>query len=157
MALKNVYKEVEKEKEVKDVVKYLIDEYKNELIGGEIDLTAAVSSDESDGVGVFTSLDDDGGDELYEQAKDEVIRAGKASTSYIQRKLGVGYSRAAKLIDLLEQKGVVGPGNGSKPREIIGGAGIATEPEPEQETEIENETEEETEIERVEHKNGDYL
>jgi hypothetical protein len=51
------------------------------------------------------------------------MEAGKASTSYIQRKLGVGYSRAAKLMDLLEQKGVIGAANGSKPREIIGGGG----------------------------------
>ncbi len=49
-----------------------------------------------------------------------MTEAGKASTSYIQRKLGVGYSRAAKLMDLLEQHNVIGPANGSKPREIIG-------------------------------------
>jgi S-DNA-T family DNA segregation ATPase FtsK/SpoIIIE len=64
------------------------------------------------------SLEDE--DELYETAREEVISSGKASTSYLQRRLGIGYSRAAKLIDLLEKKGVVGPANGSKPREIIG-------------------------------------
>ena len=43
----------------------------------------------------------------------------KASTSYLQRKLGVGYARAAKLIDMLEERGVIGAGNGAKPREIL--------------------------------------
>ena len=132
------------EKEVKDVVKYLINQYKNELIGGEIDLTAVASTSDSEGPGVFDSFDDDA-DILYEQAKEEVISAGKASTSYLQRKLGVGYSRAARLIDLLEQKGVIGPGNGAKPREIIGGA--TSEPIPEEETQLAG----------VEHKDGDYL
>jgi S-DNA-T family DNA segregation ATPase FtsK/SpoIIIE len=48
-----------------------------------------------------------------------VIKAGKASTSYIQRRLRVGYSRAARLMDLLEEKGVIGPADGSKPREVL--------------------------------------
>ena len=60
------------------------------------------------------------------KAKRTVIEAGKASTSYLQRKLGVGYARAAKLIDLLEERGVIGPGEGAKPRSIIG-AGNADE------------------------------
>lgn len=62
----------------------------------------------------------DDSDDLYEDAKEVTLEAGKVSTSYLQRKLGVGYSRAAHLIDLLETHGVVGPANGSKPREIIG-------------------------------------
>lgn len=134
------------EKEVKDVVKFLADAYRDELIGGEINLAdVAKGGDESGGVGIFNDLSDDGGDELYEQAKAEVLAAGKASTSYIQRKLGVGYSRAAKLIDLLEQKGVVGPANGAKPREVIGGVS--------EETEM---TEEDEEIAEM-RKDGDYL
>ncbi len=52
--------------------------------------------------------------------KSEVLEAGKASTSYLQRKLGVGYARAARLIDILEERGVVGPGSGAKPREVFG-------------------------------------
>ncbi len=109
------------ENEVKEVVKYLANSYKDELIGNELDLAA--QTDNVAGSDVFGSLDDDAedDDELYEQAKEEVLRAGKASTSYIQRKLRVGYARAARLIDLLEQKGVVGPGDGAKAREVIGG------------------------------------
>ena len=56
------------------------------------------------------------------QAAEVVIAAGKGSSSLLQRRLGVGYARAAKLIDILEQKGVVGPANGSKPREILVGS-----------------------------------
>ena len=53
-------------------------------------------------------------------ARQIVIEAGNASTSYIQRKLRVGYARAARLIDMLEERGVIGPGDGAKPREVIG-------------------------------------
>ncbi len=82
---------------------------------------------------VSASFDgDDEDDELYEDARAVVIEAGKASTSYIQRKLKVGYSRAARLIDLLEERGVVGPADGAKPREVISqgsGMGLSTDTE----------------------------
>ena len=58
-------------------------------------------------------------DELYQDAKEAVIEAGKASTSYLQRRLRVGYSRAARLIDMLEERGVIGPQDGSSPREVL--------------------------------------
>lgn len=58
-------------------------------------------------------------DELYEEAKKVVIDIGKASTSLLQRKFSVGYARAASLIHTLEEEGVIGPGEGSKPREIL--------------------------------------
>ena len=78
------------------------------------------------------------------------MAAGKASTSYIQRKLRVGYSRAARLIDLLEKNGVIGPGDGAKAREVIGSGAPVEE-------EIVEEVEEEVKLEGVEHKDGDYL
>jgi S-DNA-T family DNA segregation ATPase FtsK/SpoIIIE len=132
------------EKEVKDVAKYLADAYRDELIGGEIDL-AEVANDRSDVI-AGGSFDDDEDDELYEQAKEEVINAGKASTSYIQRKLRVGYARAARLMDILEQRGVIGPGDGAKPREILIGKEDGAPIMPEEEH-----------LEGVEHKEGDYL
>lgn len=58
-------------------------------------------------------------DELYEQARELVITSGIASTSYIQRKLGIGYSRAAQLIDLLERDSIVSPSRGGKPRLVL--------------------------------------
>lgn len=58
-------------------------------------------------------------DDLYEEAKAVVLEAGKSSTSYIQRKLCVGYVRAVFIHDLLEKNGVVGPQDGTKPREVF--------------------------------------
>ena len=52
-------------------------------------------------------------------AKRAVEEAGRASTSYLQRKLKIGYSRAARLMDVLEERGVIGPADGAKPREIL--------------------------------------
>jgi DNA segregation ATPase FtsK/SpoIIIE, S-DNA-T family len=66
------------------------------------------------------SGDGDVDDDLYEAARDEVTRAGKASASLLQRRLRVGYARAARLLDILEEKGVIGPGEGAKPREVYG-------------------------------------
>ena len=70
------------------------------------------------GGGSFNN-DDGGGDDLLEEAKEVVIKSGKASASLLQRRLRVGYARAARLIDLLEEAGIVGPGDGAKPREIL--------------------------------------
>lgn len=59
-------------------------------------------------------------DALLEEATEEVRRAGKASASLLQRRLRVGYARAARLLDILEAQGVIGPGDGAKPREVYG-------------------------------------
>ncbi len=103
------------EEEVKKVVEYLRKAYIDE-IPNTIDLSGNI--DKGNG-SLFTDSIDDGDDDLYEDARLTVMEAGKASTSYLQRKLGVGYARAAKLIDMLEERGVIGAGNGAKPREIL--------------------------------------
>lgn len=59
-----------------------------------------------------------GDDELYEEAKQVVMNAGKASASLLQRRLKIGYARAARLLDMLENNGVIGPSQGAKPREV---------------------------------------
>ncbi len=108
------------EKEVKSVVKYLADAYKDE-VSEEIALTAgSISADKS----IFEASlsDDEAGeddDEMYEEARACVVEAGKASTSYLQRRLKLGYARAARLMDTLEERGVIGPGDGAKPREVL--------------------------------------
>lgn len=106
------------EDEVKKVVKFLA-EHNAELIPNEIAFTnGSVSADKS----IFeSSFDDENGDddELYEDARQTVIEAGKASTSYLQRKLKLGYARAARLMDMLEERGVIGAGEGAKPREVL--------------------------------------
>jgi S-DNA-T family DNA segregation ATPase FtsK/SpoIIIE len=108
------------ENEVKDVVKFLAQGYEND-IPSEINLDANNNNVKNS---IFeATLDDEKmeeEDDLYEEAKQTVLEAGKASTSYLQRKLGVGYARAARLIDILEERGVVGPGSGAKPREVFG-------------------------------------
>jgi S-DNA-T family DNA segregation ATPase FtsK/SpoIIIE len=58
-------------------------------------------------------------DDLYEQAKDIILSTGTASTTFLQRKLKIGYARAASLMDQLEMQGVVGPAEGSKPRKVF--------------------------------------
>lgn len=60
-------------------------------------------------------------DELYEEAKEVIAQAGKASASLLQRRLRIGYARAARLLDILEQRGKIGPADGAKPREILTG------------------------------------
>ncbi len=58
-------------------------------------------------------------DEVYDEAKRVVLETGQASVSMVQRRLGLGYTRAARLIDMMEEEGVVGPYRGAKPREIL--------------------------------------
>ena len=58
-------------------------------------------------------------DELLEEAKEIIINDGKASASYLQRRLRIGYARAASILDQLESLGVIGPANGAKPRDIL--------------------------------------
>jgi S-DNA-T family DNA segregation ATPase FtsK/SpoIIIE len=108
------------ENEVKNVVKWIGE---NNEPGGadEIVLTGTVSPDRN----IFEASLEDGADddELYEDARTTVIEAGKASTSFLQRKLGIGYARAARLVDILEERGVIGPGSGAKPRDVLIKAG----------------------------------
>ncbi len=108
------------EQEVKKVVAYLKEAYREEL-QDTIELSGTPTMDKT----IFDStLDGDKNsedDDLYEQARQIVIETRKASTSFLQRKLGIGYARAARLIDILEERGVVGPGNGAKPRDVLEG------------------------------------
>lgn len=116
------------ETEVKKIVAHIAKDSEGDL-PSEIDFA---QTERSGGVAgtdpIFSSMteEEDGDDDLYPEAKRTVLEAGKASTSYLQRKLGVGYARAARLMDLLEDRGVIGPADGAKPREVIG-AGNADE------------------------------
>ncbi len=108
------------ENELKNVVSYL----KQQSDAQELD-SINLDGDNKDGNAdaFFSAMtDDDEDDDLYEEATQAVIEANKASTSYLQRKLRVGYSRAARLIDILEERGIIGPADGAKPREILAGS-----------------------------------
>lgn len=110
------------ETEVKKVVSFIV---KNND-AGPLDGVDFSEGKQNDSASLLDAMEDEEGDDKYAEAKRAVLEAGKASTSYLQRKLGVGYSRAAKLIDMLEERGVIGPADGSKPRDVIG-AGNADE------------------------------
>ena len=108
------------EEEVKRVVQYIIKH--NDVLPDDITISEGMDDTISTTSGNFGDFNDnsDSDDELYDDARHAVMEAGKASTSYLQRKLKIGYSRAARLIDLLEERGVVSSADGSKPREILG-------------------------------------
>lgn len=78
---------------------------------------AASEDDEGDGADDDGDMGDDG--ELFQQALEVLKSSKRASTSNLQRKLRIGYNRAARIMDLMEDKGIVGPDNGSSPREIL--------------------------------------
>lgn len=99
--------------EVENVVNYVKQYGFPEYIDDEIFV------DDEDEENPEPGLFDEGSDPLYQKALDIVIEAGKASASYIQRRLKIGYNRAARLVEEMEARGIVGPANGAKPREII--------------------------------------
>lgn len=82
-----------------------------------IDRAAKEDDDDEDGSGGDSDMGDD--EELFGQAYDVLKSTRRASTSMMQRRLRIGYNRAARIMDLMEQKGIVGPENGSSPREIL--------------------------------------
>lgn len=105
----------ESDNDVESVVNYVKTLGEPEYIDDEI----FVDDDEEEGGGGTGLFNDGVSDPLYEQALDIVIQSGKASASYLQRRLSIGYNRAARLVEEMEERGIVGPANGSKPREII--------------------------------------
>jgi S-DNA-T family DNA segregation ATPase FtsK/SpoIIIE len=78
---------------------------------------------EEDEEAAFDSGGNDGGDELYQQAVELVVREGRASTSFVQRHLQIGYNRAARIIEQMEKQGVVSPANHVGKREVLLGGG----------------------------------
>lgn len=101
------------EEEVERVVEHVKTLGEPEYIDEEIFV------DDEDDEEIDQSLFSEGEDPLYDKALEIVLNAGKASASYIQRKLKIGYNRAARLVEDMEARGIVGPANGSKPREVV--------------------------------------
>ena len=109
------------DKEIKDVVEYITADDNSaqysEEISEEIERQAVESGKGKKSGGISDESDD--GDEMLPAAIETVVEAGMASTSLLQRKLKLGYARAARIIDMMEEKGIVGPFEGSKPRKVL--------------------------------------
>ena len=101
------------EKETKPVTDYLR-EARQPAYNEEV-LAQPVNVGGGGGAADMSGADDD----LFEEAAETVIRTGKASASLLQRRLRVGYARAARLLDLLEERGIVGPADGARPRQVL--------------------------------------
>lgn len=109
------------DREIKRVVDFLksIDKVEYDSSISNYVSTSRIVEDNSDPSGKKISMGNDGFDDLFPDAVAVVMETNYGSTSMIQRKLKVGYARAGRLMDILEQKGVIGPRNGSKPRDIL--------------------------------------
>ncbi len=114
------------ENEVKKVVQYIKEHNAGSITA--VDLSGnGVSLAEPNDAMMMMDEGDDSDDDLYMDAKAAVEEAGRASTSYLQRKLRIGYSRAARLMDILEEKGVIGPADGARPRDVLSLGGSTTD------------------------------
>ncbi|MDO8495874.1 MAG: DNA translocase FtsK 4TM domain-containing protein [bacterium] len=105
------------EKEVKDVVKFLRTQAEELDMSSEVEMQVDFNATGSFG-GNTSNPEDSADDALYADAKEVVVHAGKASASLLQRRLKVGYARAARLLDILEENGIIGAGDGAKAREV---------------------------------------
>lgn len=102
------------EREVKAVVDFVSGQ------AGTVEYSAEILEKQRPGtaLGGSWASDDEGGDDMMAEAVEVVKNAGKASASLLQRRLRVGYARAARLLDLMEEQGVIGPADGAKPRDV---------------------------------------
>lgn len=114
------------DKEFKGIIKWIIDNNSEVNLEDELaqDLQAELEKTTIDAPGVnggnYNAYGEPGdSDVLYPEAKAIIIEAEKASASFLQRKLRIGYARAARLLDMLEARGIVGPGEGAKPRKVL--------------------------------------
>ena len=109
------------EKEIKRVVEYISE--KNPLPSEQenIEEQPVVNNNVSPDLDFSNDNFSDGDysdEEMIAGAKDVILQSKKASASLLQRRLKVGYARAARILDILEEKGLIGPGDGAKPREV---------------------------------------
>lgn len=107
------------EEEIQRVATYIREQNKD-IEGEEVSFDAKPATEEQSGEGMFDAFSGSSDeDDLLEQAIEVVVQAEKASASLLQRRLKVGYARAARLLDIMEEKGIVGPSKGANPREVF--------------------------------------
>ena len=110
------------DKEIDDVVEFCKNQLPPQYDPKFMDLRSEQEIQDEEKLKYMVSQQQDNdstNDDLYNQVKDLVITEQKASTSYLQRKFGIGYQKAARFIDMLEEEGIIGPENGSKPRDVL--------------------------------------
>lgn len=105
--------------EIKKIIDYTIEQQKAEYNEAFLNLEANSNMDKSASQKEDMEQVEDDDDELYNDVVTFVVEQQKASASLLQRRFKVGYNRAARIIDLLEERGIIGPTNGSKPREVL--------------------------------------
>ncbi len=104
--------------EIKKIIDFTIEQQKAQYDDSLMNLDAVDTSSNSSGLADMSGTTDED-DPLYNDIVQFVIDTQKASASLIQRKFKLGYNRAARIVDLLEERGIIGPQNGSKPREVL--------------------------------------
>ena len=105
------------DEELENLVNYSIAQQKAQYDEKYMNLENA--KDQGNAGGEVHSPNEEYDDPLYDEIVEYVITTGKASASLLQRKFKLGYNRAARIVDLLEERGIIGPQNGSKPREVL--------------------------------------
>ncbi len=112
-----------RDEDINAVVKVICDQAPPNYVIQSFDKIGYLGGD----AGEEDSAEEEEKDSLYDQAVDTVLSTGNASTTFLQRKLKIGYARAASIIDQMEMKGIVGPAEGAKPRKILVAKQGATE------------------------------
>jgi S-DNA-T family DNA segregation ATPase FtsK/SpoIIIE len=102
------------EEEIKKVTEFTISQQK-----AHYDETLTMADDEKGASTMVGGVADDYDEPLYNDIVDFIVTNQKASASLLQRRFHLGYNRASRCIDLLEERGIIGPSNGSKPREVL--------------------------------------
>ena len=105
------------DEEIESLVAYTVEQQKAQYDEKFMNLNAA--KDMGNAGGGVHETEEEYDDPLYDEIVEFVITSGKASASLLQRRFKLGYNRAARIIDLLEERGIIGPQNGSKPREVL--------------------------------------
>jgi len=106
-------------KEVEKVVDFIKKQNHKEGEKDELDASIRAELERAERIGMSAAGIEAELDPVYQEAKRLVLETRKASASFLQRKLRIGYARAARLLDMLEERGIVGPADGAKPREVF--------------------------------------